>query len=346
MVGTDAGGISGNRTMKAASSATLAILASGQFIKVELYEFTLADTSVVRLCNADAPITVGGNTYSSDIVIERGSFTQKIGLEVQSLDLTLSPQFDGSPPTFSGFPLLQAVNLGMLDNARVKMSKLFLSSWSDTSPGAVEWFQGTVGSNSAGRQSASLSIDNDLKRLNVSMPKNILQTGCIHTLYDAGCTLLDSAFRVSGTISGTPGVLQFNTNLTQVNKYFDLGRITFTSGANNGLKRAVKSYVSASGVVTLIKPLPTAPSAGDTFTIAPGCLKTQAACSNASAAVGPPFNNLAHFRGYPYVPVPETLYDGGASSNNTPAPSRARSEGTIAGSQISGNIKGGNTYVP
>jgi uncharacterized phage protein (TIGR02218 family) len=332
--------------MKSASGATLAILASGQYIKFELYEFTLADTSVVRLCTADGPMTVGGNTYSSDIIIERGSMQQKIGLEVQSLDLKLSPQFDGSPPAFSGFPLLQAVNLGMLDYARVKMSKVFLSSWTDTSPGAVEWFQGTVGANSAGRQSAALTIENDLKRLNVAMPKNILQTGCIHTLYDVGCTLLESTFRVSGTISGSPTVLQFNSNLTQVSGYFDLGRITFTSGANNGLKRAVKAYVSSSGVVTLIKPLPVAPSAGDTFTIAPGCPKTQAACSNASTAVGPAFNNLAHFRGYPYIPVPETLYDGGAAANNTPAPTRGGSSGPIIGSQTSGNTTGGNNYVP
>lgn len=332
--------------MKQASLATLGILATGQFIKAEIYRFDLVDGSTVYLTNADGLAPVAGQIYNSDIIIKRGAVTQKVGVEVQSLDLEMTPRQDGSPPTFSGFGLLPAVNLGLLDNARVLFSKIFLSSWDDTSPGKVDWFQGQVNAATAGRFTAQITINSDLQLLNVAMPKNILQTGCIHTLFDAGCGLLASSFQVTGTVSGTPGVLQFNSNLTQPNGYFDLGRLTFTSGANNGLKRAIKGYLTASGQITLIKPLPVAPTAGDTFTVTPGCLKTQAACQNTNPAVGPAFNNKARFRGYPYVPVPETIYDGGASANNPQAPTRAGTGGALVGSSISGNIKAGGGYVP
>jgi len=49
-------------------------------------------------------------------------------------------------------------------------------------------------------------------------------------------------------------------------------------------------------VIQLSYPLPNIPSAGDTFNMSQGCLRTQAACSA--------YGNLPRFKGFPYVPVP------------------------------------------
>ena len=76
------------------------------------------------------------------------------------------------------------------------------------------------------------------------------------------------------------------------------GQILFTSGANAGLLKAVKSY--AGQFFTFNSPLPFVPNAGDLFTAYPGCDKTQATCSSSK------FNNLVNFEGFPYVPAPET----------------------------------------
>ena len=48
-------------------------------------------------------------------------------------------------------------------------------------------------------------------------------------------------------------------------------------------------------------PLPFAPSPGDAFTVYAGCDHTQGTCQGR-------FNNLANFRGFPYVPPPELAY--------------------------------------
>jgi uncharacterized phage protein (TIGR02218 family) len=50
---------------------------------------------------------------------------------------------------------------------------------------------------------------------------------------------------------------------------------------------------------TLLNPLPLVPSAGDAFTAYPGCDKTQATCTTK-------FANLGAFRGFPFIPQPET----------------------------------------
>lgn len=341
--------------MKPASGATLAILATGQFYYAELYQIDIMGGSTYRFTSADAPVTVGGNTYNTGLIFIRDQFTQKTGLEVNTINITVAPQVDNpaGAVTISGVPFLQAVAKNVFDGAKITIYKLFLSSWSDTSPGPVKWFYGEIGEIISGRLAATFTVNSIVQQLDIMMPRNVWQTGCTHDLYDAyefsqhgtrtGCTLNEVTFTVSGATSGSPTAGSFATNLTQVDGYFNLGRIKFTSGVNNGVTRVVKSYVNASGVVTLSLPFPSAPAAADTFTIVPGCLKTQAACSNNNSAVGPAFNNLAHFRGYPYIPNPETPYDGGVTQTQ-PAPANGGQSSSIIGSGFSsGNA---NTYQP
>jgi uncharacterized phage protein (TIGR02218 family) len=324
----------------------MALLATGQFLKAELYEITLSNTNVYRYTTAQVPLTVGGNVYGTQLLITRDVVTSGIGLEVQGLSLTLAPRNDhpGGAVLLEGFPFLSAITARTLDAARVKMSKVFTASWDDMSQGAVLWFQGRVSGPVIGRFSCDLNVNSDTEMLNVSMPRNVIQAGCVHTLFDAGCTLSKASFTTSGTVSGTPTVLAFNSNLTQANAYFDLGTVKFTSGANANLSRTIKGYLNASGAVTVIRPFPTPPANGDTFTIVPTCRKTQAACSNTNAALGAPFNNLTHFRGKPYVPVPETLYGGGVSSGSAPATPGGQG-GPRVGSPLSGQ-QGAGTYKP
>jgi hypothetical protein len=338
--------------VKAATSATLAILAAGQYLKFEFLSIApQGGGSTLFYTNADVPLLIGSNPYLTGLTIRRGPITQKMGLESQQLDLEISPQGDNPAGAVSvgGYPFLRAVNEGVLDGAFVVYSKGFFnpppagSGKIDTTPGIVPFFTGLVGTATASRTLAKLPIVTYLELLNVAMPRNLVQTGCLHTLFDTGCGLNRASFAVSGTVTGTPTALQFNTSLTQVSGYFDNGKISFSGGVNGGIKRMVKGYVNASGGVTLIRPLPFPPGVGDTFSIEPGCMKTQAACSNASTAVGAPFNNLVHFRGAPFVPVPETLYDGGTPSNA--APTIGSQGGAGAGSAFSG-VVGQGTYNP
>lgn len=78
------------------------------------------------------------------------------------------------------------------------------------------------------------------------------------------------------------------------------GSLVWTSGANANLRSTVKS-VNAGSALNLMYPLPFAPATGDAFTVAFGCNHTQATCQGT-------FNNLANFRGFPYVPPPQLAY--------------------------------------
>lgn len=333
--------------MKTASAATLAILATGQYIKLEFYEFTLADgTTVLRYTNADVPVKVGANTYQTGLTILRSASKQKMGLGVQQLELEIWPQGDNPAGsiTIGGYPFLRAVNLGLFDGARLLFSKGFFNppvyGSVDTTPGIVAWNQGKVSNAVASRSRARISIGDDTQQLNVMMPRNVLQTGCVHSLYDAGCTLVKGAGGTStiGAVTGSPGVLQFNSNVgTSTDGFYDLGTILWLTGALAGISRTVRAYLYSSGAqFTLFNPLPAIPAVGDTFRCYAGCDKTQATCSSK-------FSNLAHFRGYPYVPVPETLYDGGTP--NAPAPALGGQGGGGAGSAFTGIVDEGS-YAP
>lgn len=79
--------------------------------------------------------------------------------------------------------------------------------------------------------------------------------------------------------------------------WFDMGVIQFTSGPLAGVTRNIKAWDGST--LTLSLPLPGLP-AGCGFTVVPGCDKTKATCQVK-------FQNLARFRGCPYVPKPEAV---------------------------------------
>lgn len=326
--------------MKAASGGTLAILAAGQYFRADQYDIALVTGTTLRYTSSDGPLKFGANTYLTGLTIKRGGLTQKAGLEVQTLNLEIAPQGDnpGGAPTIGGLSFLSACRAGLLDGARVLMSKAFLSPAKpiDTSPGQVPWFQGRIADVKCGRFAAAITVNSDIELLNIAMPRNIVQTGCVHTLFDAGCTLAEASFHNSGTITSLGATANQIVASAQpgATGYYDLGKIAFTSGALNGRSFAVKSFV-AGGTITTIAPL-TGVIVGDTFIIAAGCDKQQATCSSK-------FSNLAHYRGYPYVPVPETLYDGGTQVGTVDT--LGGQGGAGAGSGFTG-LLGPGSYLP
>jgi uncharacterized phage protein (TIGR02218 family) len=192
----------------------------------------------------------------------------------------------------------------------------------------VPWWAGLTSRVEAGRQTAIVTLDESTCILsNQQMPRNMIQAGCVHQLFDAGCTLNKSQNTYTGSVTSVPAAPnQIIANLASAtfqNGYFNLGIITFTSGVLAGASFTVQSS-TASGSNTLIStivPFPSAPSSGDDYSIVPGCDKTFPTCSSnkfklPSGSFG---SNAAHYRGCPFVPQPETLYDGGTGSQTLPS---------------------------
>jgi hypothetical protein len=122
------------------------------------------------------------------------------------------------------------------------------------------------------------------------------EAGPSATTYEATTSASAGLFE-SNVVQGGSTVNKLISLSAKADGYYDNGQIIFTSGINNGLVKAVKSYFDQQFLFN--SPLPFAPSAGDTFIAYPGCDKTQATCTNK-------FGNLVNFEGFPYVPAPET----------------------------------------
>lgn len=282
--------------------ALVALLNSGQPLnKADLYTLTLPTGVVLRWSGSDSPLAGNGQIWNLGPGIMRNGVGWKVGAEVDQLSLTLYT--DASRPVaIGGVPLLAYIRAGGLRGARLQLDRAFWGVGATAPVGALLWFSGRIADVSRlDRHQAQLSVVSDLEALTTMVPRAVYQAPCLNTLFDAKCGLSRAALAASGAAtSATDAALrQFSTNLAQAAGYFDLGTITFSSGANNGLSRTIRTH-SAGGSITLLAPLPAPVAIGDTFSVVPGCDGLQSTCSGK-------FGNLVRFRGQPYIPQPETV---------------------------------------
>lgn len=266
------------------------------FLMADLYTITLASGQVLRYSGGDMDISWDNNLFVRGPNIERGATRIVIGLEVDTNELTITA---GDGHVLDGLPFVQAVAGGSLDGAHVDIDRAFFTSWQAPVMGTVNIFSGRVSTiPSVTRTTAQVELRSHLELLDTQMPAVVYEAACTRTEYTPGCGANKAAVTVSGSVSSTSGNGGYlQSGLTQPQGWFDMGALTFTSGPNAGLTRTVKTY--GSGLFRFALRLPYPPQAGDTFTAYPGCPKTQAACKDK-------FDNLIHFRGYPYVPPAET----------------------------------------
>lgn len=280
------------------SSTTLGML--------DLYTITLAGGAVYRWTAGDASITINSLTWAIGPGLKRGATSTSVGVGVDSLDVTIAA---GSAVTINGIALLAFISRGGFDNARVVVERAYFAPTASTPTGKLHWFSGRVADVSIGRAAANLIVNSDMELLNVQVPREMWQPGCLNTLYDSACGISRSGSKISKTASTASNTARnsFQADLgaiaTAPGTRFDLGTVTFTSGLNAGLSRTVKSSAVVSANVhqlITLNPWPFAVAIGDAFDAYPGCDKTVSTC-------GASFGNVMRFRGMPYVPAPETV---------------------------------------
>lgn len=284
--------------MKPASAALRAILAGSQFFMADCYSFTLVDGTMVRYTTADQDITdqATGHIFSSKgPLFERSKVRLQIGVHVDELDIVLTA---GPNDRIDGVPWLQALGAGVLDGAEIQLDRAFMPSFGDISAGLLTIFAGRIVEIDSGRTQATIKANTHLELLTMQMPWRLFQPGCAFTLFDGRCMLNKASFGIAATIVGGASISAANTDLAQAAGWASLGTMKFTSGALGGKSFSIREH-GVGGVLKPVVPFPVAPVAGDACMVYPGCDKQQATCQTK-------FNNLAHFGGFPYVPVPET----------------------------------------
>lgn len=283
--------------MKTATRELIDLLhGSDEFLMADLFRITLSNGQILRHTNVDMPVVWDGQTYEAHkLIIKRGATRVAVGLDVDSntLEITAEPDY-----RLEGLQWSEAALGGALDGARVVIERIFFSDWA-TPVGAVVIFSGRVSDVSGSRSAVKVDVKSDIELLNVSSPRNIYQAGCMRTLYDGGCKVNREKFTVNGRVTANSATgTELACNLTQADGWFNQGVIKFTSGRNAGLSRTVKEHKN--GRLSFALRLPFPPQSGDVFKIYPGCDKRQETC-------GKKFDNIVHFRGFPYIPAADTI---------------------------------------
>lgn len=291
--------------MKSASGQLITLLNSGLPVYMaDLLTITTALGTVYYWTDTDADLVLGGVTYqnptNSGVYWERGATKSRLGLEVDTLEIDLH-----APTTLliGGIPFMQALSNGYLDGAKVNLQIAVMSSFGDTTPGAVWGFDGVITQVDASRYTAKLQVSSMLYLMDVQYPTHICQSGCMNSLGDSACGVnLAGSYTFARTDFGGSTQSLINVTDAAASGYYDLGKITFTSGQNTGATRTIRKFTAGSpATIALIQPLPYAPSAGDAFNLVPGCNKLYADANGCLK-----FANQGRYRGAPEVPVPET----------------------------------------
>lgn len=283
------------------------LLATNRAIMGHLYKFTSQAGANDYFTDLDIDINYANAVWKSGSLRLEG-LQRKLAVGVQVDEQTVKIWAAPSDTLF-GATFLESAQQGLMDGAvivRYRIIWRFISgnAAADTQnqPLAV-WplFTGYVASiDKGGASHLEVKIQSALNRLNVNMPRNYYQPGCLWTLFDSGCTLSAAAFAKTGTLGAgvTTRVLPIVGGVSpllgpdNIPEYAQ-GRVLFTSGVNNGFLTLLDTNDAAN--LYLAYPLDNLPSAGDTVTYYPGCSKSFNTCQAK-------FANQANFRGFDKVP--------------------------------------------
>ena len=145
-----------------------------------------------------------------------------------------------------------------------------------------------------------IKVKDDLSYLDNQIGVTTTKT-CRANLGDDRCRVDLAPFTHNLTIIAVDSRRSFDVNGTLPDKYFDRGRLLFTSGANNGLHRDIGFYF---GNKIVLSPVPASFTlqVGDTVLCVAGCAKTKLACITK-------FRNFRNFVGEPDVPTTDLATD-------------------------------------
>ncbi len=298
--------------------ALAALLLTGQFVQCDLHTFELSgDAGFIRIAAADLDVTYpGGELWSStgariDPTGTKQTGHWKRGLDVDQWLTVIMPRivdpFTGAmfPDQINGSPWTAAARQGALDGADYQVDRAYFPAWPQpyVSPavptGIITMFAGLTAEVDVNDTTVAITSNDYRTLLGASMPRNVYQGGCGHTLFDGACQLLASNFMRSATVTLVSNRSLFYSAAIAApgSGTYALGRIVMTSGLNESFSRTISVWDGGGGF-QLLNPLPFDVAVGDTFDAYVGCDKQQTTCAA--------FGNAVNFGGFPFIPSPET----------------------------------------
>lgn len=253
------------------------------------------DGTVYRFTSLDRDLVYGGQPYKAcDSMVPSASSSAN---EVGSVgDINLS----GIIGEGAGSVTLADLHAGRLDGAFVEAWRV---SWDGTTePKAI--MRGTFGSVSFGERGFSVDLTGDGARLQQTPLLRTVAPGCDLVFGSTPCGKNLGPLTVTGTVQTGQGQRGFtDSNRGEPDGYFNYGRVTFTSGANAGISAEIKSH--AAGAFTLWPRLAESVSAGDAYSMTPGCSNLMEAAGGTNGCLA--WGRRESYGGFPTVPGEDAM---------------------------------------
>ena len=264
---------------------------SGDGAWVELYKFTLADTTVKYFTSFHDDIvwSVDSQTYVA-AAIRRSTKSRSFNLAPSdiTIDMALNDTW---------FNIDDVKNNKLLDNCTVVIYKVERG----TDSNYAEVMSGVVGDVHTTEVALAMKIQDELLSNKRRIPRRRYSAMCEHVFCGSDCGLTLADWKETGTAeagSDTDTIVDA-ANRSEAAEYFDGGYVEMTSGNANGEKRQVKAYTV--GNIELLVPFTAAVANGDTYDIYPHCQHQFDKCD----AV---FSNTDNNGAFKNIPKPEEAY--------------------------------------
>lgn len=279
------------------------LLANTSARPVDLWTITLKSGAVYRFSGTDAAVTFDGMTFELGPAFEASGWAQSFGVSVDTLSVKMLAR---DTDMLAGESWHAAAARGVLDGATLALWSMFQDHAGNVRGVVADWL-GNIGQIESDRSRINMKVRSWTELLDVSIPGAVYQQGCRNTLYQGRCTVNRDAFTVYGSLNAASYEDRRSHStataavVTKPAGWANLGEMQFTTGPNAGVSRPVRAFVTNAPMATIsaMYPFPFSASAGDQFLLRAGCDKTRAQCQGK-------FNNLANFRGEPFIPPPET----------------------------------------
>jgi hypothetical protein len=168
------------------------LLATSEYVSADLWTITLNGGVVVRWTSADQKLVANGQTFALGPLLKRGPISERRGVEVSTLACEITAL--AGRDTINGQPIIPFIRSRGFDGAVLKLERAFAPDWTAMyavgATGTIHRFGGKFTSVPEIKgATAAITASSWLILLNAMMPRNLYQSACMHTVYDAGCTL-------------------------------------------------------------------------------------------------------------------------------------------------------------
>lgn len=269
--------------MKALSSAFQTHLSGGTTTLCWCWKITRRDGVVLGFTDHDVSLGFAGTLYAAASGVTAGQMESSADLSVDNLTVM---------GALSAASLNDAdLAAGLFDNAAIEIWRV---NWADPTQ-RVLMRSGVLGEVKRGRSAFEAEVRGLTHVLNQPMGR-VFAAGCDANLGDGRCGV--AVAPVAGTVAAVIDARRFSASGlgSFAAGWFAQGKLSFTSGANQGRAMEVKRHAlsGSSAALELWQAMSEPIAVGDGFTITPGCDHSFQTCKTK-------FANAVRFCGFPYM---------------------------------------------